>query len=132
MCPLCSVSLLDQGGATKFSIQNGLLQYFVSILCSSSAVAVFLIPIMMLFNGYTSLLSPLANLLVLPMVPCVMILGTVSAIAGGAVGAFTGQMGGVLLKVMVSLYRDAWKSTFCYPSVKPSLCVPSGFLALLC
>ncbi|PWL46451.1 MAG: hypothetical protein DBY45_02900 [Clostridiales bacterium] len=113
VCALCAVSpCWTKAVLQKFSIQNGLLQYFVSILCSSSAVAVFLIPIMMLFNGYTSLLSPLANLLVLPMVPCVMILGTVSAIAGGAVGAFTGQMGGVLLKVMVSFTEMLGKAPF--------------------
>ncbi len=96
----------------KFSIKNGLLQYFVSILCSSSAVAVALIPIMMLFNGYTSLLSPVANLLVLPMVPCVMILGAVSAVTGGAIGAFTGEMSGVLLKAMVFLTEHMGKISF--------------------
>ncbi len=113
VCALCAVSpCWTRAVFQKFSIQNGLLQYFVSILCSSSAVAVFLIPIMMLFNGYTSLLSPIANLLVLPMVPCVMILGAVSAIVGGAVGALTGQMSGVLLKAMVSFTEMLGKASF--------------------
>lgn len=110
---LCAVSpCWTRAALEKFSIKNGLLQYFVSILCSSSAVAVALIPIMMLFNGYTSLLSPVANLLVLPMVPCVMILGAVSAVTGGAIGAFTGEMSGVLLKAMVFLTEHMGKVSF--------------------
>lgn len=113
VCALCAVSpCWTRAVLQKFSIKNGLLQYFVSIVCSSSAVAVFLIPIVMLFNGYTSLLSPIANLLVLPMVPCVMILGAVSAVVGGGVGAFAGQMSGVLLKAMVFCTEMLGKASF--------------------
>lgn len=113
VCTLCAVSpCWTRAVLQKLSIKNGLLQYFVSIVCSSSAVALFLIPIMMLFNGYTSLLSPVANLLVLPMVPCVMILGAVSAVVGGGVGVFAGQMSCVLLKAMVSCTEILGKVSF--------------------
>lgn len=114
VCALCAVSpSWTKAVLRKFSIKNEPLQYFISILCSSCAVAVFLIPIMMLFNGYTSILSPIANLLVLPMVPCVMILGAVCAIGGGTtVGLFVGQMSKILLKVMVSFTETLGKVSF--------------------
>ena len=114
ICALCAVSpCWAKEILEKNSIKNGLLQYFVSIFCSSGAVAVFLVPIMMLFNGYTSLLSPVANLLVLPMVPCVMILGAISVVMGGAAtGMLAGQMSGVLLKVMVFFTETLGKVPF--------------------
>lgn len=112
VCALCAVApCWTRGIVRKLSVRSGFISHFISIFCASGAVSVFLIPIMMLFNGYTSLLSPIANLIVLPAVPCVMVLGAVCAIAGGTgIGALAGNMGGVLLKLMVFVAEKLGKN----------------------
>jgi len=72
---------------TKYSLTNRILIYIINLFIASLSVSICLIPIMMLSSGYTSLLSPIANLLIIPAVPFAMIIGIIASVTGiGLVG----------------------------------------------
>ncbi|MEG2596955.1 MAG: ComEC/Rec2 family competence protein, partial [Oscillospiraceae bacterium] len=97
----------------RFHVRNRFLKNGLSILCSSCAVSVFLMPIMMIFNGYTSLLAPLANLAILPIIPFSMILGAICAVIGGtSIGMFLGKVNGLLLHWIIEGVEKAGESSF--------------------
>ncbi len=65
---------------SKFSVRSKIIIRIINLFFASFTVSIFLIPIMLMSSGYTSLLSPIANLIVIPLVPYAMILGMISSV----------------------------------------------------
>ena len=76
----------------RFCLHNRFVIYFLNLFFASFTVSLFLIPIMMISSGYTSALSPIANLIVIPLVPVVMILGIISALTGVVEAGFLAEL----------------------------------------
>ncbi len=89
---------------TKFNIKNIFLKYIVEIFSSSVTVSVVLMPIMLIFTGYTSLLAPLINLFVLPLIPCIMITGILASLSGSSV---IGDVAAFLIDKIAALSEKA-------------------------
>ncbi len=81
----------------KFSVKNRIITYILNLSFASFSVSLFLIPIMLMSSGYTSALSPIANLIIIPLVPFAMILGIISSVTN--VG-FLGFVAEYILKWM--------------------------------
>ncbi|MBR6790862.1 MAG: ComEC/Rec2 family competence protein [Oscillospiraceae bacterium] len=55
---------------------------FIDIPLSSAAVSLLTLPILMIFTGYTPLLSPLFNMIVLPLMPVLLACELISSLTG--------------------------------------------------
>ena len=91
---------------------------FVKLFIESSTAQVMTIPLVLYMFGQLSIVAPLTNLLVLPMVPLAMLLSFVGGLAGMLVPAFSGWLAwpaDLLLKLMLAIVdqfaRLPWAGT---------------------
>ena len=97
----------------KLSIKSGFLMYIISMFIASLTVSVFLMPILLIGTGYTSALAPFANLIILPLVSPVMILGAVCVLFGSSgIGVLAGSMVDFLIDKMVIVADSLGKLPF--------------------
>ena len=107
----------------NFKITDRIIRLFLTMLCTSIAV----MPLSMIYFDEVSIISPLANIFIVPMCSFCMILGMIYTITGGLIPVL--HSAGGIIKIILFIAEKVSRLKFAYISCGNSVTVKT---ALIC